>query len=357
MKSIAGLSVSALLIAGLIVSVPACGKRGPPLPPLRPSPAAVGELSVVRRADSVTIRFTPPTANQDGSEPLALDRIEIFAVTLAADKAPPFAEELRVPANRITTIVPEAAPGVAPASTPTAAAVETFVETVPASAGIRYYQVVPFANRSRAGAASALVTVPLDTAPKVPQGGAVTYDEQTLTLTWTADAAATYLVYNLDAPDTPLQRRNEPLKAGKFTQPVVFGTRVCFAIRSIEGTAPLAIESAASADVCVTPADTFPPPAPVNLVALASEGAIALTWDAVAAADLPRNDLAGYIVLRGEGSSDRLQPLMTEPVTGASFNDTTAKAGVRYFYAVVAVDRATPANRSKNSNVVEETGR
>lgn len=347
MKSTVRLSVSSLVIAGLIIVAPACGKRGPPLPPLRPAPSAVADLSVTRRADNVTIRFTMPTTNQDGSEPLLLDRVDVFAMTLAADAKPPFAEELRIPANRITSIVPvTAAAAAAPAATPGS----TFVDTVPASAGIRYYQVVPYANRSRAGAASPLVVVPLDRSPKAPLGAAITYDETTMTLTWTAETGASYVVYRGIEGSAPVQA--ERFTAAKFTQPVVFGTRACFVIRAVEGAAPLTVESAASAEVCATPADTFPPPAPVNLVALASTGAIALTWDAVTAADL-----AGYIVLRGEGSSDRLQPLMTEPVTGTSFNDQTAKAGVRYFYAIVAVDKAAPANRSKNSNVVEETGR
>ncbi|TAK10679.1 MAG: fibronectin type III domain-containing protein, partial [Acidobacteria bacterium] len=338
MKAIVGLSVSSLVIAGLIIVAPACGKRGPPLPPLRPAPVAVGDLSVTRRADSVTVRFTPPRTNQDGSEPLLLDHIDIYAMTLAPDAAPPFAEALRVEANRVARLTP-ADP----------AAAMAFTDTVPASASIRYYQVVPYANRTRAGAASPLVTVPLETTPAPPQDAAVTYDEQTLTLTWTAVASAPgYFVYRVGAPTT----KDAPLHAArltttKFAQPVVFGERACFVVRSVQGTAPLAVESAPSAEACVTPADTFPPPAPSGLVALASPGSINLSWDAVTAADL-----AGYLVLRGEGSGDRLQPLMTSPVTGTSFNDDTAKAGVRYFYAVVAVDKAVPANRSKESNRV-----
>ena len=299
---------------------------------------------MTRRAESVTVRFTPPTANIDGSLPIALDRIDIFAMTLAPDARPPFAAELRIPANRIASIPATGAP----------AAATTFVEAVPASARTRYYQVVPYANRSRQGTASALISVPLDAASTAPEKGAIAYDEQTLTLTWPAMEGATYLVYNstdsTDAPNAPLQA--ERLKTAKFTQPVVFGKRVCFVVRAVAGTAPVSIESPPSAEVCETPVDTFPPPAPTGLIALASPGAISLTWDPVTAADL-----AGYIVLRGEGSSDRLQPLMTEPVTGTSFNDQTVKAGVRYFYAVVAVDKATPANRSKSSNVVDETGR
>ena len=346
------LSLIALLIAGSLIVVSACGKRGAPMPPLRPTPAAVANLTVSRRAEAVTVRFTPPAANLDGSVPVALDRIEIFALTLASDAPPPGADALRLPANRIATITPPAAAAKAePAAEPAAPAASTFVETVPSSAQTRFYEVVPYANRSRAGAPSPVIAVPLGAASKAPGRGAVTYDEQTLTLTWPVVEGAAYFVYNtVDAADVPLQA--ERLKAGTFTQPVVFGKRVCFVVRSVEGTPPVTIESPPSDEVCATPADTFPPPAPAGLIALASPGAISLTWDAVTAADL-----GGYIVLRGEGSGDRLQPLMTDPVAGTSYKDESAKAGVRYFYAVVAVDKAAPPNRSKNSNVVEETGR
>ena len=94
------------------------------------------------------------------------------------------------------------------------------------------------------------------------------------------------------------------------------------------------------------------PPAPTGLVAFPGEGGIGLTWDAVTAADL-----AGYLVLRGEGADDTLRPITPEPLTATTFTDATARAGVRYTYAVLAVDRATPANRSKESNRVSETGR
>nr|MBA3948794.1 hypothetical protein [Acidobacteriota bacterium] len=52
-----------------------------------------------------------------------------------------------------------------------------------------------------------------------------------------------------------------------------------------------------------------------------------------------------------------LAPLFAAPITDAMYKDATIEAGKRYVYAVVAVDTATPANRSAESNRVEETGR
>ena len=45
------------------------------------------------------------------------------------------------------------------------------------------------------------------------------------------------------------------------------------------------------------------------------------------------------------------------PITATSYEDKTVKAGVRYIYAIVAVDKASPPNRSAPSPRVEETAR
>ena len=101
------------------------------------------------------------------------------------------------------------------------------------------------------------------------------------------------------------------------------------------------VESEPSPVLCISPTDTFPPKAPTNLAAVASEGAISLIWEANT-----EPDLAGYVVLRGEAPGATLAPLMTEPIKDTTYRDTTTKAGVRYVYTVVAVDTATPQNVS-----------
>ena len=93
----------------------------------------------------------------------------------------------------------------------------------------------------------------------------------------------------------------------------------------------------------------FPPEPPKGLAAVASDGAISLIWEAS-----PEADLAGYVVLRGEGGG---APRAAQPRADreTTFRDTTASRGVRYVYAIVAVDAA--GNRSTPSNAVEETAR
>jgi hypothetical protein len=61
--------------------------------------------------------------------------------------------------------------------------------------------------------------------------------------------------------------------------------------------------------------------------------------------------------VRGEAPGDTLQPLTPAPIAATNFEDKTVKPGVRYAYAVVAVDKTTPPNRSALSTKVEETAR
>jgi hypothetical protein len=58
-------------------------------------------------------------------------------------------------------------------------------------------------------------------------------------------------------------------------------------------------------------------------------------------------------VLRGT-SNDALQPITNAPITEVNFKDTVP-SGIRYFYAVVAVDKA--GNKSAPSASVDETAR
>ena len=102
--------------------------------------------------------------------------------------------------------------------------------------------------------------------------------------------------------------------------------------------------------VCASFADTFPPAPPGTLDAIAASGGISLIWEPSGTADV-----AGYIVMRGEGAASELTPLMKDPVTGNTHTDTAVTPGTTYTYAVVAVDKS--GNRSKESNRVEETAR
>jgi hypothetical protein len=79
---------------------------------------------------------------------------------------------------------------------------------------------------------------------------------------------------------------------------------------------------------------------------------VQLIWDANT-----EPDLAGYIVLRATAPDETLQPLTPAPIRDTVFKDATVTPGVRYLYAIVAVDSATPPNRSTPTERVEAIAR
>jgi hypothetical protein len=165
-----------------------------------------------------------------------------------------------------------------------------------------------------------------------------------------------YYVYELAAsedaaaPRVPQRLTEKPVTGTAFEdERIVWGAERCYAVSVVRRFDSLSVESEASLPRCVTFSDTFPPPVPTNVTAVASAGAISLIWDPSKAADL-----AGYIVLRGTAAA-AATALTASPVQEASFRDTTVTAGDQYVYSVRAVDKA--GNLSAPSEPVEETAR
>ena len=126
----------------------------------------------------------------------------------------------------------------------------------------------------------------------------------------------------------------------------------CYAVSTLDVVGGLDVRSRLSAETCVTLVDIFPPAAPEGLRAIGSDGAVGLTWQ-----PNDEEDLAGYLVLRGVPPGETLQPLTPAPVPENTYRDTTAEPGVRYVYAVRAVDMVTPPNVSPLSNREENAAR
>lgn len=386
--------------AALVVcSFAACGKKGPPLAPFRFVPAAPGDVQVRRSASEVHLRFKLPTTNMQGQGAIELDRLEVFAVTVAAESADPPNRDLTVAKYLVGTIpvkpapekdAPSPPPDAKPDPRPAPGDTTTFAEDLneaklrpqittpapppvipvpPAAAAAaaavapkavpvvrRIYIVRGLTRGGRAGQPSQRAVLPLLDLPAPPTDVTLTHNEQALTVSWTApvsnlDAApATFNVYAADGTG-PLNPA--PLSATTFVrQGVTFGTEECFVVRTAVAAANATLESASTTPKCITPGDTFAPAAPTRLSAVGVSGAVNLIWEANKEADL-----AGYLVLRGEAPGDTLQAITTAPIRETTYQDATAKPGVRYVYAVVAVDRATPPNTSPQSNRVEESAR
>lgn len=390
-----------------------CGKKGPPLPPLVKLPSAPANFSAERRGGRVDLQFEVPAANTDNSRPANIARVEVYAMT----SAQPVAEDqiikegtrvatvaVKAPKNPNDTIAEDESPAdmatpegagldqgalahasetlTAEALTPVAPkrdkssnrepALEPFGPLLPPSETplVRAYVAVGVSSRDRKGAPSRRLPVPLIPPPPAPSTPQVTYDEKAIAITWRPVAGAARIqppaaageldsrpigppapatVYTVYDAKTNARLTSAPVTEPLFSDPrIVWGEERCYTIRAQRATGDLKIESDAPPPACATLVDTFAPAPPANLYSSPAAGAISLIWDANR-----EPDLAGYIVLRGS-SVETLAPLFNDVMTETTFRDTV-QPGVRFTYAVIAVDRA--GNRSAPSKPVEEAAR
>ena len=148
---------------------------------------------------------------------------------------------------------------------------------------------------------------------------------------------------------SPSAAASGPASSHGTTTPVSPGRIVSAVVRAVETVDNLTLESDAAPPACKKFVDTFPPAAPKGLTAVPTEGAVNLIWQPNG-----EKDLNGYLVLRAVGPGENLGPVTSSPIREVTFKDAV-QPGVRYVYAVVAVDKA--GNTSAPSNAVEETAR
>lgn len=353
-------ALAALFATAVVAS--ACGKKGPPLPPLVLLPNPPGEAAAVRRGDHVDLSFKVPNANTDRSTPADLERIDVYALTVPGAVS---GDEVVRRGTRVATVAVQrpADPDEPEPKTPAPKregveqdATATVSEILAAGldpAAYRTYVAVGFNARGRRGPLSRNVAVPLVPPPAAPGQPAVTYDEKAITVTWPALAAApgTPIAYSVYRAGTePVALTPTPVAEPSFTDTAIaWEQERCYEVRAVATIESVRIESAASPAHCVTLHDTFAPARPEGLVGVGSEGAVSLIWNANAEADL-----AGYVVLRAVAPATQLEPITPTPITDTNFRDTVA-GGSRATYAVQAVDKA--GNRSAASAVVSETAR
>ena len=216
-----------LVCVGLLA---ACGKKGPPLPPLSRVPAPPANPQAARFGDDVYVWFTVPSANVSGQSPADVSAIELYAVTSVI---PPSGPDITKAAEKIGTYpvhVPRAATargagwragsGVPDASWVCAGRhrrgagdadarsarchraaarsralrhrrwtddVEPLTGPIvgPAAGALRrHYFLVAVAPRGRASTPTAVLSVPVDDASEPPTGLRLEYTESGMTLAW-----------------------------------------------------------------------------------------------------------------------------------------------------------------------------
>jgi len=393
----------------------ACGKKGPPLPPLVRLPAAPAEFRAERRGSTVDLQFTVPNANTDGTRPANVTRVDVYGFTgrpdatddqLLKEGTKVASVEVKTPRDPDRTIDPDesrndmeplvgegpdqgavvhveedltaaALAGVAPPREASGRETTTDGHSVGPLLGAtaagtpRTYLSVAVSKRGRRGPVSKRAAISLAPPPPMPSAVSIAYDETSITVTWTPPLLVpggeappgsdvlpskplgeipSTLAYNVYDTSTRTLLNKTPVAEPRYLDArIEWGARRCYAVRAVETTGPFTIESDAPPPVCSTLVDKFPPAPPKGLVAVASVGEISLIWQSN-----QEKDLGGYLVLRGVAPAEQLQPITLSPIQEPTFRDAV-QPGIRYVYAVQAVDKA--GNSSELSNRVSEAAR
>ncbi|HET7217637.1 MAG TPA: hypothetical protein VFJ02_06295 [Vicinamibacterales bacterium] len=349
-------------VIGTIAVKPPPVEGGPELPPTDKRPSPGDAVTFVEDLTEDKLVPTPGLPAAPPAKPAAATPETVAPPAEPAGATPPSATaKPDVPAQPPVTGAEAKPTGqeAAPAAVPGAAAGAP-AAAVPAvvTNPTRIYVVRGLSRSGRPGPPSARLSIPLLSPVAAPTAVAATMPtEKAILIDWTPPVAEpggaplTFNVYRRESPTTPIN--DKPIADFKYEiAGAEYGKEQCYVVRAIQTSQSVTIESDVSAPACLTPLDKFPPATPKNLRAVAEEGAVSLVWDPNGEADL-----GGYLILRDDGAGGTLQPITPQPIKDASYRDATVTAGLRYTYAIVAVDSATPRNPSAPSTPESVTAR
>ena len=342
----------------VLLALTACGTPGAPQPPSLELPRTVEDLSALRKGDRVTLSWTEPRQNTDGT-PI---------------KRPPATHICRI-ANQLATLdCSQVGELPAPAQPPASNERLTYSDVLPGqlqqqnAAGFASYGVEMVNRRGRSAGLSNQVTVPLAPTLPPPSDLRAQLTQDAIMLTWTGPPSREethpglsqfYRVYRqTEGAQAATVIGEAPLSGTLTLEDRNFEWEKSYAYRVTVVTAvtvlgkPAQIEGEDSPPVTVAAHDVFPPASPAGVQAVASGVGqppfIDLTW-----APNTESDVAGYNVYRREEGAAAATRINSAPVSTSSYRDSAVVPGHRYFYSVTAVDLR--GNESPHSQEGGET--
>ncbi len=348
------------LILAVIVAA-GCGKIGPPVAPERRIPLAVSDLSAVVEGSNMILTWTNPGTRVDGTRMRDLTTIQIYRREDegTGEPKPALLSWGKVVGYDEVATITLAEPGPAKVEGRRV----TWVDQNRLTLGRRYVYVLTAADSiGRSSAPSPRLAVNFIAAPRPPEGVTATAGEGKVRLAWTppasllddspAPAGLRYEVLrggSADGPFAPITP--EPLTATEFTDRGLRNEQTYYyAVRAIRGEPAASARSVLSTVASATPVDLTPPSAPTNLVAVPSETAVRMAWNAS-----PEEDVAGYIVYRAQAPGGDFVRVTPTPIRTTTYVDRTVERGKTYVYAVTAIDRASRPNESARSEPARAT--
>ena len=315
--------IFAFCLLPFALTLVACGKRRPPLPPVERVPQRTELLSGVQRGNQVILSWPAPRRNANDESVQSIRRIDVYRLAEGVrDPLPLTEEEFSARATLIGSVPSE--------QVLRAADTLSYTDELSLKEPVRLRYAVRYVNAAgqRASFSNFLLIEPAASVSQPPSvNPGPVYQENAIVLRWQAPAAnvddttpANLLGYNIYRS---ARSQNQPAQTPLNARPVT-----------------------------ANPFDIFPPAPPGKVTAAGSSPPPRVSIF------FPTNtekDLAGYNLYRSE------DPNLPKPWTKlnrnlldrTTFQDEAVQSGKRYFYYVTAVDNA--GNESSPSDTASET--
>ncbi len=322
-----------------------CGYKDMPVAPDTVVPLAISDLSFTATKDGGRLSWSYPVKTVQGD---AIDSISSFELYLA---------EVPIKSYCGTCPIPFGKPLSVEAGAVFDGKVRKKAEYLLRSLqpNVKYFYKVKSRTSWLAASADSNIVSFVWSAPALaPTGLEVTLGDGRIDLAWqpvtgltsgkTTDKPVVYQVLR-GLGDGTLTRLGEPVSTPAFTdRQVKNGVRYRYAVRALVSEAGEMVEGLVSEAIAAVPRDMSPPAIPSGVSVVETAAGKKIFWTEVDDADL-----GGYRIYRRASNEDDFQ-LVGEVKPGILlFVDKQTNEGLRYYYTVSAIDRATPPNESMQS--------
>lgn len=283
----------------------ACGKVGPPLPPIKRVVPPVGDLSVSQDGNRIVLTWTNPATYVDGNPVTDLSTIRILR-----------------DGSEVATVMPG----------PPGARQSYAVDAGEARSQEHVYSVQVELRGGRSAVSNAAAITPMETPGPVRDLRALV-DEFSVRLRWeppetNAELVRSYVVRRADGASATVTgtQYEEMVELGPDKSYV-------YTVTPVRGENP-GVPGTTSEAVRVEAVDKTPPSPPMGLTidrASAAVGIGLLSWTQNAQADL-----LGYKVYRAEMPDQAWELRTPTPIAASAFSDANYRSG--FYYRVTAVD-------------------
>jgi predicted small lipoprotein YifL len=348
-----GLVLAILLL--VVIADTGCGKKGPVVAPERRLPAPPSGLAATVEARSIVVSWTNPRTRVDGTPLRDLTLVKLYRRQEAPGEPPKSAMVSRgevVGWDELAAIKPDA-----PVPAVRAGDTVRWIDTKGLAFDRRYVYVVTVRDSTgRSSPPSERLAVVYLAAPRPPQALSAVPGDGEVHLAWQPPTELIdgtplhgeigYVILRGGGADGPLALlKSEPLAGTTFTDTGLGNdTPYRYVVRAVRREDNGVAYGEPSAVAAATPVDRTAPAPPTNLVALPSETAVRLAWNASSS-----GDVATYAVYRATGTGPFVR-IATTPVVNTVYTDRDVRRGDRYRYTVTALDGARTPNESARSN-------